>query len=207
MCGTSSGSPAVCLCKGGEPSPSHSQRANPRLVSPPAPQALGFRVPAPRAAPCLVPPSASPDGLAPVLREPARSGFGFAFVSLRSFASPSGSASLRRWSCFAALGALRSPREAANPLRGFAFNVCSRRTQIGNLQSMVRCSIFKRDLSRAPCARDGSGYAAKRKPYFLFRRRGLAAQETTAPDLQKPAFREPHLSGQPGGWRLALQQA
>jgi len=36
-------------------------------------------------------------------------------------------------------------------------------------------------------------------PHFLFRRRGLAAQETTAPDLQKPAFREPHLSGQPGG--------
>ncbi len=42
----------------------------PRLVSPPAPQPFGFRVPAPRAAPCLVPPSASPDGLAPVLREP-----------------------------------------------------------------------------------------------------------------------------------------
>jgi len=36
-------------------------------------------------------------------------------------------------------------------------------------------------------------------PHFLFRRRGLAAQETTAPDLQKPAFREPHLSEQPGG--------
>ncbi len=36
-------------------------------------------------------------------------------------------------------------------------------------------------------------------PHFLFRRRGLAAQETTAPDLQKPAFRKPHLSGQPGG--------
>ncbi len=114
-----------------------------------APQAFGFPGPVPKATPCLVPPSASPDGLAPVLREPARSGFGFAFVSLRSFASPSGSASLRRWSCFAALGVLRSPREAANPLRGFAFKVCSRRTQIGNLKSVVRCSIFKRDLSRA----------------------------------------------------------
>ncbi len=54
-------------------------------------------------------------------------------------------------------------------------------------------------IYRAPkSARDGSGYAVKRKPYFLFRRRGLAAQETTAPDLQKPAFRKPHLSGQPG---------
>ena len=103
-----SGSPAVCLRKGGEPSPSHSQRANPRLVSPPAPQAFGFRVPAPRAAPCLVPPSASPGGLAPVLREPARSARGSALVSLRSFASPSGSASLRRWSCFASFGALRA---------------------------------------------------------------------------------------------------
>jgi len=59
--------------------------------------------------------------------------------------------------------------------------------------------VFKRDLSRAKRARDGSGYAVKRKPYFLFRRRGLAAQETTAPDLQKPAFRKPHLSGQPDG--------
>ncbi len=35
------------------------------------------------------------------------------------------------------------------PTGGFAFNVCSRRAQIVNLQSIVRCSIFKRDLSRA----------------------------------------------------------
>ena len=33
---------------------------------------------------------------------------------------------------------------------------------------------------------------------FLYRRRGLPEEETTAPGLQKPAFREPHLSGQPG---------
>ena len=42
----------------------------PRLFSLAAPQAFGFQRPAPKAAPCLVPPSASPDGLAPALREP-----------------------------------------------------------------------------------------------------------------------------------------
>ncbi len=78
-----SGSPAVCLRKGGEQSPSHSSRANPRLVSPPAPQAIGFLRPAPRAAPCLVPhsrhcyamcgtSSASPGGLASLLRSHPR---------------------------------------------------------------------------------------------------------------------------------------
>ncbi len=56
-------------------------------------------------------------------------------------------------------------------------------------------------------ARDGSGYAARGKPNFLCRWRGLAEQETTAPALQKPALPGPHLSGQPGGRRLALQQA
>ncbi len=30
-----------------------------------------------------------------------------------------------------------------------SFNVCSSRMQIGNLKSIIRCSVFKRDLSRA----------------------------------------------------------
>ena len=53
-------------------------------------------------APCLVSRLRQPCGLPPQLREPP-------------LASP-----------FAALGALWSPREAANPQGGFAFNVCSR---------------------------------------------------------------------------------
>ncbi len=45
------------------------------------------------------------------LRKPAGLCFAPALVLLRSFASPSGSASLCRWSCIAALGTLRFPRE------------------------------------------------------------------------------------------------
>ena len=80
---------------------------------------------------------------------------------------------------------------------------------------MFNCSVFivravtsiqfllrkNRSVTYIFCARDGSGYAAKRKAgavqstAFLFRRRELPEEETTAPDLQKPAFREPHLSG------------
>jgi len=60
--------------------------------------------------------------------------------------------------------------------------------------------LWARDKSRAPYyrARDGSGYAAWGKGLVCRRRRGLAAQETTAPAFGKPAFPEPHLSGQPG---------
>ncbi len=41
------GAAARLLHCGGEPAPSCGRSANPRLVSPPAPQAFGFRVPAP----------------------------------------------------------------------------------------------------------------------------------------------------------------
>jgi len=89
----------------------HLDRENPLDFAPPAP-----RLRRGAGALCLVPPSASPDGLAPALREPPCG------VSLRSSASPSGSASLCRWSCFAGLGTLRFPRRLRQPVP-----VCLRR--------------------------------------------------------------------------------
>ena len=67
---------------------------------------------------------------------------------------------------------------------------------------MYHCgrAIYRAHLIIAP----GMGAVMRRSEsrIFLFRRRGLPEEETTAPGLQKPAFREPHLSGQPGGCRV-----
>ena len=49
------------------------------------------------------------------LRKPAGLRFALALVLPRSSASPSGSALLRRWSCFAGLGTLRFPRHLREP--------------------------------------------------------------------------------------------
>ncbi len=157
--------------------------------------------------------SASPGGLATQLGEPARFAYGFALVSPRTLRSR-----LRR--LLAALGALpphsdfrlarrRSPRRAANPQSGFAFNVCSRTliidpdipTKAGYIivtaRFIARTLLSRQGWKRLCGAGDADGFPPgggdRRKPYV----RAGADKRRRSP-RKTTALPKPHLSGQPG---------